>query len=385
MLHDCSGISAHRRGRRGLRGRAGARRHAALAQALGIDPAPDRGRFIYEIARLLYNTPEGREPTADAFLQPLRQRRAPARRCRLERRGRRRSVPVPLTADVWSNAIFHRTRRAATSWSPRSSPTAPRRCCAIGLAALDDGRCSTSPIIRRCSSGSTSARRRPSPRSSSSLRVRPTASFRRAGGARRRRCALWEAVVGRKGDARGSLHPAAVRAERRPARVLSTTPSAQLDPPRRAFALGLWMPDAAARADRFKALATSGIGAFRECAHAHAAVRPRLLRPVDDAGAGRGRRRRRACRAGVARLLVARVRRHAICRTTRRGRCAASRRSRSTRRGWPRRSARPTCAQRAERLDQIAFGQRVFGGGAPPARSRRRLRRACARSRATGC
>ena len=40
----------------------------ALAQALGIDPAPDRGRFVYEIARLLYNSPEGRRPSADAYL-----------------------------------------------------------------------------------------------------------------------------------------------------------------------------------------------------------------------------------------------------------------------------------------------------------------------------
>src|SRR5882724_6057028 len=39
---------------------------AALAQALGIDPVPDRGRFIYELSRLLYNAPEGRKPSADA-------------------------------------------------------------------------------------------------------------------------------------------------------------------------------------------------------------------------------------------------------------------------------------------------------------------------------
>src|SRR5580765_5250044 len=45
----------------------------ALARALGIDPAPDRGRFVYEISRLLYNTPEGRKPTAEAYLLALRQ------------------------------------------------------------------------------------------------------------------------------------------------------------------------------------------------------------------------------------------------------------------------------------------------------------------------
>jgi hypothetical protein len=38
----------------------------------------------------------------------------------------------------------------------------------------------------------------------------------------------------------------------------------QLDPGRRAFALGLWMPNAAARVDRFKALASAAINSFRE-------------------------------------------------------------------------------------------------------------------------
>ena len=38
---------------------------AALAQALGIDPAPDRGRFVYEAARLLYNTADGHRAAAD--------------------------------------------------------------------------------------------------------------------------------------------------------------------------------------------------------------------------------------------------------------------------------------------------------------------------------
>ena len=45
----------------------------ALAQALGIDPAPDRGRFVYEIARLLYNSPDGRKPSADTYLLTVRQ------------------------------------------------------------------------------------------------------------------------------------------------------------------------------------------------------------------------------------------------------------------------------------------------------------------------
>ncbi len=44
---------------------------------------------------------------------------------------------------------------------------------------------------------------------------------------------------------------------------MCTTSSASSIPPRRAFALGLWMPNAAVRAERFKAL-TVGAGAYRE-------------------------------------------------------------------------------------------------------------------------
>src|SRR4051812_20216241 len=46
---------------------------AALSRLLGIDPPPDRGRFIYEITRLIYDNPEGRRPEADRFIQWLRQ------------------------------------------------------------------------------------------------------------------------------------------------------------------------------------------------------------------------------------------------------------------------------------------------------------------------
>ena len=72
-LDDCSGISAAS-GRRDVFPRTCRCRAAlaALAQSLGIDPVPDRGRFIYEITRILYNTPEGRRAVG---------RRLPAARC----------------------------------------------------------------------------------------------------------------------------------------------------------------------------------------------------------------------------------------------------------------------------------------------------------------
>src|SRR5471030_132550 len=76
----------------------------AFAKVLGIDPAPDRGRFIPEITRLLYDTPEGRKPSADAYLLAARQAAARGRPQLDTRPGD--LVPVPLTADLWSTAIF---------------------------------------------------------------------------------------------------------------------------------------------------------------------------------------------------------------------------------------------------------------------------------------
>jgi len=44
---------------------------AALSRALGIDPAPDRARFMTELTRVIYDTPEGKSLTTDALLQRL--------------------------------------------------------------------------------------------------------------------------------------------------------------------------------------------------------------------------------------------------------------------------------------------------------------------------
>src|SRR4051794_10237978 len=80
----------------------------ALAHALTIDPAPDRARFMYEITRLAYDNVEGRHPAGEQFLLALRQAVQRGRKAMPKRPGATDFVPVPLTADVWSNAIFHR-------------------------------------------------------------------------------------------------------------------------------------------------------------------------------------------------------------------------------------------------------------------------------------
>ena len=87
-----------------------------------------------------------------------------------------------------------------------------------GLAALDDGRSRTSRITRRCSSGSTSARRTAFGAFSSSLRDRgePRRPARRQP-TTWRRCG--KAVVGEKVTRPERFMTAAARVERRPARV----------------------------------------------------------------------------------------------------------------------------------------------------------------------
>ena len=44
---------------------------AALARTLGIEPVPDRARFVAEVTRLVYDL-EGRNPSVAAFLQGVR-------------------------------------------------------------------------------------------------------------------------------------------------------------------------------------------------------------------------------------------------------------------------------------------------------------------------
>src|SRR5262245_32429507 len=71
----------------------------AFAGALGVDPTPDRGRFIFELTRLVHENPLGRRPPVAAFLLMLAQQ--PGRGARdfaaADLRGTD-LVPVPLTA-----------------------------------------------------------------------------------------------------------------------------------------------------------------------------------------------------------------------------------------------------------------------------------------------
>src|SRR5262249_9669864 len=102
---------------------------------------PERGRFMYEVARLLYNAPEGRKPATEAFLLALRQQagRAPRRPVVGGDRGNgpTESGPIPLTADIWGSAIFHRRGEPR---DPVLTVVAdhPAALLCLGLFTLDD-------------------------------------------------------------------------------------------------------------------------------------------------------------------------------------------------------------------------------------------------------
>jgi len=229
---------------------------AALAQSLGIDPVPDRGRFVYEVTRLLYNAPEGRKSSADAFLLVAHQIAARGRGPVDTRAGE--TVPVPLTADLWSSAIFRRTV------APRDLVTAiiadrSAALLCLGLASLDDPTLAFfadhPQLLERIYEHASPA----FAAFSGSLHIRGNRLVPPGGDAA---VALWEGVVLEK----------ITRTDRFIQQLLELNDGrlaylydviGELDPPHRAFALGLWVPNVAARAERFKTL-TVGIGAFRE-------------------------------------------------------------------------------------------------------------------------
>jgi hypothetical protein len=225
---------------------------AAVARTLGLDPPRDRARFVSEFARLLYTPPPGRTWAVAALLNP--RLLDPAMSVEQPMR-----VPVPLSADVWSRAVF---RRPVTSDQLVAAIMADRRAALVcyGLAALDD---ETLAFLSEHSAILTRLYDHDAPAFAAfgaSLRIRAN-RVRPPGdeGA----VPLWEAAVHESAtnpDAfvRALFSPNASRI----AYLYDTI--AQLDAPAAAFALGAWMPDSAARILRFGALVEICGRSYRE-------------------------------------------------------------------------------------------------------------------------
>jgi hypothetical protein len=234
---------------------------AGFAASLGIDPVPDRSRFMFEVTRLVHDTALMRNPAAIAFLQTLmpvnkRDKRDP--RPGTDPHGAD-AVPVPLTADLWGSAVFHRkVARDDLVAAIVADGTASLVC--HGLAALDDSTLEYfsehAPMLSRIAERSPQA----FAAFSNSLHIRANRVIPPGGDAA---AALWEAAVGEKVTRPDRFVTQLFDInEGRLAYLFDTI--GQLDAPRRAFALGLWMPNQAMRLERFKALATAGLSSYRE-------------------------------------------------------------------------------------------------------------------------
>ena len=331
---------------------------AAFAAAVGIDPAPDRARFMFELTRLIYDNPELRNPAVASFLAALnpgdRRSRMPA--AIIPNAGAPELVPVPLAADVWGRAIFHRRVTKDDLVAAIVSDRVAAFIC-HGLTTLDD---ETLAYLADHDGLLTRLAERSAPlfaAFASSLHITGNRIVPPGGDAA---APLWEAVVGEK-LARPE-HFVTLLYESNDGRLAYLFDlTAQLDPARRAYALGMWMPDPAVRLERFRALATTGLNAYHDWhvrslpfnrpSHDPAMALMRLS--VDDSGAPRPPAARgfwTHAFAGIdlpdapARLL--------------RGMDEAPLDAASLLEAIGPSDVR----QRTERLDQLAVGQRLFGG-----------------------
>ena len=97
----------------------------AVARVLGLDTVPDRGLFVAELTRLVDDVPRRTRLVVESVLQPLRGQPSAD------------VVPLPLGAEIWSDAVF---RRRVAPADLLFTILADRRAALIchALAGLDD-------------------------------------------------------------------------------------------------------------------------------------------------------------------------------------------------------------------------------------------------------
>jgi len=316
---------------------------AAFAHALGVDPAPDRARYIQELTRLVYDTTEYRLPAVAAFLQSIRQ---PPRNAGpvLGGPNAAESVPLPLPADTWSDAIFRkRVSRDALATAVLADRNASLLC--HGLTRLDD---ETLEFFGSHPALLTRIYEHSAPlfaAFAASIHVRDSKVVPIGDDAM---ASLWETVLNERLN----------RADRFIAALFETNDGRlaylydlieQMDAPHRAFLLGSWLTDTA-RAERFRVLASAGVSAIREW---HVRVLP-FGRSSFDFGMAvmriavdeRGRPRPPASRALWVRVYGG----------------SDSADSQPLDAAWVADNiVAADVRQRSDRLDQLTFAQRVFG------------------------
>ena len=225
----------------------------AMAQSLGITPSPDRARFVAELARLTHQTAEGQHTTRAKAALMLRRSVSPTAISSASSE----TVPIPLSVGLWSDAVFHhRVAPEEIVAAIVADPRAAHLC--YGLAALDD---ETLQFFVDHPSAITQLYERSASAFAAfgdSLqihdnRVRPPGGPAAA--------ELWEAAVGEKLDRPQPFVRALFAQDQGRLAYLYNTID-ELDAPRAAFALGLWIKEPVARLRRFAALVAANRAAI---------------------------------------------------------------------------------------------------------------------------
>jgi hypothetical protein len=212
-----------------------------------------------EITRLVYETGEVRASSA-AFLQSVRQAvRTHAPLMAGPSSGPAESVPVPLTVDIWSDAVFHRRVPADDLVLMIISDRQASLLC-HGLLQLDDETleffANHRGLLERIYQRSAAI----FAAFAGSLHVRDN-HVEPLGG--EDAVALWEAVVNEK-TARPERF-ITLLFEMNDGRVAYLYDIiGRLDAPRRAFMLGAWFTNGTGRLERFKALSLAVVSGFRD-------------------------------------------------------------------------------------------------------------------------
>ncbi len=236
----------------------------AFAETNGVKPDANPAQFLASLTRILYAQPEVKPAQVAAEL-----RAAPD----APRAAASVLVPVPLTADVWSRTVFHRT-------------IAPGD---LVMAILEDRRAAWLCYGLAGEDDETLAFLTDHPAVLGDLYDRASAAFAAFGATLRIRggrvappgddlgVPLWEAIVGERVD-RPDRFVRALYADNdgRVAYLYDTI--AQLDAPHMAFALGAWIPNASVRLERFEALSSAVAHGYHEW---HVSERP-FTRPMSD-------------------------------------------------------------------------------------------------------
>jgi hypothetical protein len=224
----------------------------AVGRALGLDPPHDRARFVAELARLLYTPPLGKSPSVAALLNPrLIEPEALAAEQPID-------VPIPLTSELWGRILKQPHRPERIVPAIMTDRRAALLC--YTLAALDDETldylASHSGVLARLYEVSAPA----FAAFGASLRIHGGRVVP-PGGAEA--VALWESVVRERVTQPEAFVPALFQMhEGRIAYIYDTI--AQLEPPKARFVLGLWMPDPAQRLVRLQALVDVTSRSYRE-------------------------------------------------------------------------------------------------------------------------